>query len=205
MRITAEEKTATRERILDAAIQAFRKRGFESTTTRDIATAAGIATGTLFNYFATKEAIVEFLAEQALAKARSRFDWDAAVGDLEEGLFAYVAAELRQLKPLRKFVAPLLETSLSPLAVARPSGSNNGLRVEHLETVANLARKHGFPDLSPVALQVYWTLYVGVLAFWAVDKSPKQEDTLALLDQSLTMFVAWLPSEQLRSEHRKTL
>lgn len=199
MRITAEEKTATRDRILDAAIQAFRKRGFESTTTRDIAAAAGIATGTLFNYFATKEAIVEFLAEQALASARSRFVWVASGGDLEEGLFAYVATELRQLKQLRKFITPLLESSLCPLAVAPRSDSNNVLRVEHMETVAGLARQHGFPDLSPVTLQVYWTLYIGVLAFWAVDKSPKQEDTLALLDQSLTMFVAWL-----RSEHRKT-
>jgi AcrR family transcriptional regulator len=196
MRITAEEKTATRQRILDAAIQAFRKRGFESTTTRDIATAAGIATGTLFNYFATKEAIVEFLAEQALARARSRFDGNVSEGDLEESLFAYVAAELRQLKPLRKFIMPLLETSLCPLALARRSDSNNVLRAGHMETVAGLARKHGFPDLSPVTLQVYWTLYIGVLAFWAVDKSPKQEDTLALLDQSLAMFVA-----SLRSEH----
>jgi hypothetical protein len=42
-------------------------------------------------------------------------------------------------------------------------------------------------------------LYTGVLAFWAGDKSPKQEDTLALLDQSLTMFVGWL-----RSEHGKS-
>lgn len=198
MRITAEVKTATRERILDAAIQAFRKRGFESTTTRDIATAAGIATGTLFNYFATKEAIVEFLAKEALASARSRFVWVASGGELEEGLFAYVAAELRQLKSLRKFITPLLESSLCPLAVAPRSDSNNVLRVEHMETVASLARQHGFPDLSPVTLQVYWTLYIGVLAFWAVDKSPKQEDTLALLDESLAMFVAWL-----RSEHKK--
>ena len=30
------------------------------------------------------------------------------------------------------------------------------------------------------------------LAYWASDKSPKQEDSLALLDQSLNMFVAWL-------------
>jgi AcrR family transcriptional regulator len=193
MRITAEAKSATRRRILDAAIQAFRKRGFESTTTRDIAAAAGIATGTLFNYFATKEAIVEFLAAEALAQAKSRFDRDAPEGELVEALFAYVAAELRQLKPLRTFITPLLETSLSSLA--RPSDSNNALRAEHMETVAGLARGHGFPDLSPVALQVYWTLYIGVLAFWAADKSPKQEDTLALLDQSLTMFVAWLRSE----------
>jgi AcrR family transcriptional regulator len=197
MRITAEEKTATRQRILDAAIQAFRQRGFESTTTRDIATAAGIATGTLFNYFATKEAIVELLAAEALARARSRFDREASSeGELEEALFAYIAVELRQLKPLRKFITPLLETSLCPLVAARRCDSNNVLRVEHMETYAGLARKHGFPDLSPVTLQVYWTLYIGVLAFWAVDKSPKQEDTLALLDQSLTMFVAWLRSER---------
>jgi AcrR family transcriptional regulator len=195
MRITAEEKTATRERILDAAIQSFRTRGFEATTTRDIATAAGIATGTLFNYFPTKEAIVEFLAEQALAKARTGFAREASEGELDEELFAYVAAELRQLKPLRRFITPLVATSLCPLAVASRSDSNSILRVEHLETVDGLARKHGFRELSPVTLQVYWTLYIGVLAFWAVDKSPKQEDTLALLDQSLTMFVAWLRSE----------
>jgi AcrR family transcriptional regulator len=200
MRITAEEKTATRQRILDAAIRAFRKQGFEATTTRDIASAADIATGTLFNYFPTKEAIVELLAAEALARARSNFAWDASEGELEEALFALIAAELRQLKPLRKFITPLLETSLSPLAVTRRSDSNRSLRAEHLEIVVDLARQHGCLDLSPVALQMYWTLYMGVLAFWAADKSPKQEDTLALLDQSLRMFVAWL-----RSEHGKTL
>jgi AcrR family transcriptional regulator len=196
MRITAEEKTATRQRILVAAVQAFRKQGFESTTTRDIAAAAHIATGTLFNYFATKEAIVETLAQQALAAARAKIERDGAAGELEEALFVYVAAELRQLKPLRKFISPLLQTSLSPLAASQRCHPDRGLRVEHLETVAGLALARGFPELSPIALQVYWTLYIGVLSFWATDKSPKQEDTLALLDRSLAMFVAWLRSEQ---------
>jgi AcrR family transcriptional regulator len=194
MRITAEEKSATRQRILDAALEAFRTSGFESTTTRDIASAADIATGTLFNYFATKEAIVECLAEEALAKGHANFARQTRVGDLEEELFAYVAAELRQLKALRRFIMPLLETSLCPLAAPR-SDAPGALRVEHLETVAGLARKHGLAELSPVTLQVYWTLYIGVLVFWASDKSPKQEDTLALLDQSLAMFVAWLRHE----------
>ena len=151
------------------------------------------------NYFATKEAIVECLAECALAKARASFAKRASEGDLEEELFAYIAMELRQLKPLRRFITPLLETSLCPLSVARQAGSSNILRVEHLEVVECLTRKHRFVELSPIALQVYWTLYIGVLAFWAGDKSPKQEDTLALLDQSLAMFVAWL-----RNEYRAT-
>jgi AcrR family transcriptional regulator len=196
MRITAEEKEATRRRILDAAIESFRKHGFEATTTRDIATAADIATGTLFNYFATKEAIVEFLAAQALGRAKSHLKKERSPDDLAEALFAYIAAELRQLKPLRKFIAPVLATAFSPFAATRQSDSNNAIRAEHIETVEELAHQHGIPELSPVALQVYWTLYIGVLSFWAADKSPKQEDTLALVDQSLTMFVSWLRTEQ---------
>jgi hypothetical protein len=46
--------------------------------------------------------------------------------------------------------------------------------------------------LSATALQLYWTLYAGVLAFWATCPSPKQEDTLALIDDSLDMFAGWL-------------
>src|SRR4051812_1669167 len=184
MRITVAEKSATRQRILDAAVAAFCARGFEATTTRDIAQSAGIAAGTLFNYFATKEAIVQSLAQEALHKAWSDMSAEPLAKDLSEALFALVAAELRQLRPLRKYLLPLLESSLSPLAAQRSSGDDD-LRQAHLELVHDLLRQHGVVELPPLALQVYWTLYTGVLAFWAGDKSPKQEDTLALLDQSL--------------------
>ncbi len=40
--------------------------------------------------------------------------------------------------------------------------------------------------------RLYWTLHTGILAFWAEDPSPKQEETLALIDDSLNMFGAWL-------------
>jgi AcrR family transcriptional regulator len=203
MRVTAAEKDATRRRILDAAVERFRGQGFDATTTRDIADAAGIATGTLFNYFPTKEAIVTTLAGTAIAKARTNFPHDSAETSLEEDLFAFIAAELRQLKPLRKFITPLLETTLSPLSAAHANQPNESLRTDHLETVANLVRKHRLPEPTAVALQMYWTLYTGALAFWAGDKSPKQEDTLALLDQSLAMFVSWLKSEQGKSQPRR--
>ncbi len=201
MRITSEEKNATRRRIVEAAVELFRTRGFEATTTRDIAREAGIAVGTLFNYFETKEAVVASLAAQALTGARTaasargndRTSDKVNQPSLEEGLFALIAAELRQLKPLRKFITPLLESALSPLAAAaRQDGTVESLRVDHLEAVAAIARRHGIAEISPVSLQVYWSLYTGVLAFWSTDKSPKQEETLALLDQSLNMFAAWL-------------
>jgi AcrR family transcriptional regulator len=69
MRITAEAKSATRQRILQAAMSLFVSDGWQHTTTRGIAVAAGIATGTLFNYFPTKEAIAAALMAEF---ARSR-------------------------------------------------------------------------------------------------------------------------------------
>lgn len=193
MRISAEAKSATRQRILDVAAELFRTKGFEATTTRDIAQAAEIATGTLFNYFAAKETIVTELAADSLDRARHTFEKQAAEAEtLEEALFSRVAVELRQLRPCRKFIAPMLETAFSPLAAAARNAPGEDLRQRHLEAVTDLAYRHGLKEFSPVALQLYWTLYTGVLAYWATDKSPKQEDTLALLDQSLSMFVAWL-------------
>jgi AcrR family transcriptional regulator len=202
MRVTAETKTATRQRILHAARQLFATSGFDASTTRAIADAAGIATGTLFNYFTSKEAILASLAADAVAAAHLDFEERAVQAEsFEEELFAFVAAGLRKLKPLRKHLSVLLETALCPLA-ANSHSEAQCLRLAHLEMVARLAKKHGLGELPPVALQLYWTLYTGVLMFWANDGSPKQEDTLALLDHSLSMFVGWLQREGERNESR---
>jgi AcrR family transcriptional regulator len=192
MRVTAQVKAATKERILRAARRLFAEKGYEATTTRDIAVAAEIASGTLFNYFPTKEAIVACLAADAIGDSLAAADGGLGGADtLEEDLFAVVAAGLRKLKHLRRHLPALLETYLSPLAAA-PDVQSTSLRAGHLEAVAALAARHGYGELSPTALQLYWTLYTGVLAFWANDNSPKQEDTLALADDALNMFVGWL-------------
>jgi AcrR family transcriptional regulator len=191
MRVTAQTKEATRKRILEVARRLFAEKGYEETTTRDIARAAGIASGTLFNYFPSKEAVVAQLAGEALAGVGTPGEPGGRGETLEEDLFALVAAGLRKLKPLRRHLPVLLETSLSPLAVVA-DGDAASLRTGHLEAVGATAAAHGFEELSPTALQLYWTLYTGVLVFWANDKSPRQEDTLALIDDSLNMFVGWL-------------
>jgi AcrR family transcriptional regulator len=210
MRITADAKDATRKRILSVAQRQFAKNGFETTTTRDIARAANIAIGTLFNYFPTKESIVDYLVSEACTRAAEQFSANSdptpqtepAPHDgvahtnqqltLEEELFAHIAASLRSLKPLRKYLPALLETTLSPTAHARPTDGPSVQSV-HLETVEQIVARHGHHEvLTAIGLQLYWTLYTGVLAFWASDKSPRQEDTLALVDQSLAMFVGWL-------------
>jgi hypothetical protein len=85
-----------------------------------------------------------------------------------------------------------LETSLSPLT-GDQDGERRSLRSIHLETVGAIVSRHLKPEsFSSVAAQLYWTLYLGILKFWSTDRSRRQEDTLALADESLNMFVRWL-------------
>lgn len=68
-RITEAHKTETRAQIILVATQFFATKGFDQTKTKAIAKSCGIAEGTLFNYFKTKDellvAVFQHLANQA--------------------------------------------------------------------------------------------------------------------------------------------
>jgi len=61
---------ARRTQILMGAAQVFAEKGFHKATTKEIAEAAGVAEGTIYNYFANKRelllAMIELLAVQSL-------------------------------------------------------------------------------------------------------------------------------------------
>lgn len=57
-RRSPQSESETRSRILQAAQRLFARRGFDGTTTHDLAEAAGVAEGTLFRYFENKKAIL---------------------------------------------------------------------------------------------------------------------------------------------------
>ncbi|MCA9186910.1 MAG: TetR/AcrR family transcriptional regulator [Pirellulaceae bacterium] len=192
MRVTAETKAATRRSLLVASRKLFRQQGFEQTTTRDIARAADVAHGTLFNYFADKEAVLSAVVSDAVSAALAKFqESPPAKCSLEESLFSLVALQLRQLKTMRKLLPALVESLLSPLA-GKSDEAAMSVRLSLLDAATQLAIRHGYGELSSMALQLLWTLFTGILIFWANDTSPKQEDTLALIDHSLAMFVGWL-------------
>ena len=194
MRITAEARKQTRQKILDCSLELFRTKGFDETTSRDIARQAQIANGTLFNYFPHKEAIVLQLACDALERTEAAFRKRRREGaDLVEDLFLHVSTGLRQMAAFRTFVGSALETHLGPATDDAVCEQATAIRLQHIETVSRLISEHGRDEpLTALQLQMYWLLFSGVLAFWAKDSSRKQEDTLALLDQSMRMFVAWL-------------
>ena len=190
MRITAEARNSTRQRILEVATALLARDGWQRTTTRAIALEAGIATGTIFNYFPTKESIAAALIAEALEQAGKAFrDGRRADDSLNADLFLMIWSGLRSLQEYRNFLGPAAETIFSPLARQTAGSPGDAIRAKHLELVHSILISHGFPSALPAATtQLYWTLYMGVFAYWAADESPGQEDSLALLDQSLILF-----------------
>jgi hypothetical protein len=90
----------------------------------------------------------------------------------------------------------VFEGTLSPLSSGQVCREADQVRLEHLQVVRGLLTNNGtnprIAELSIVSLHLYWTLFLGVMAFWAQDESPNQEESLALLDQSVRLFVTTL-------------
>lgn len=191
MRISEQAKQECRTRILERATELFCARGFEQTTTRDIALAAGVAAGTVFNYFPSKETMAMTMVSDAFALGAQDFQRNLdGREELDEELFSLITSGLRRLRPLRPFLPPVLERSLSPFPRRNVCPEGEAARQRHLDSVQEILVRHGFSAIPDyVATTIYWSLYLGILAFWTSDESPDQEASKALIDYALRTFV----------------
>src|SRR5687767_9530622 len=97
----AQNKEKTKRDILRAALELFSRRGFFRTTTKQISEKAGIAEGTLFNYFKTKEDLALYFFEQEIG---GLIEWyhkqrELREAALPEKLFAIIHHHLERISP----------------------------------------------------------------------------------------------------------
>ena len=64
MSLREKKKIETKHKIFEVAGRLFKEKGFENTTVDEITSKAGIAKGTFFNYFPTKETLLLYFGEQ---------------------------------------------------------------------------------------------------------------------------------------------
>jgi AcrR family transcriptional regulator len=70
------QKQATAQRIFEAALDLFMQQGYAATTVEQITKAAGVAKGTFFTHFASKEAILEHIGQIQMNRLRDTFAAD---------------------------------------------------------------------------------------------------------------------------------
>lgn len=113
-----KQREATAQRILETALGLFERVGFEQTTVDRIVGEAGVAKGTFFHHFASKDAILGWVGEQQIKGLRRAIDQHPRWARLGfEARIRFVLLRLgeahAQRKGLIKFLAAaLLKTDL---------------------------------------------------------------------------------------------
>lgn len=193
------KKAATLHRITRAALELFQSRGFEATTTRAIARRAGIAEGTLFNYFPAKEDIALHFFEEEVEHAIATVQGNARLrsAPLHEKLFALIESQLEYLAPYENFIGAAVVQAMTPGSRLGPANIKaHGAWVRYLGFVQDLfdeaVRKKQIAPIGWWVPQAYWVYYMTVVLFWLHDQSPGKQHTLAFLDRSLKAGIAML-------------
>lgn len=68
-----EQKEYTKRILTDSAIKLFKQNGFQSTTVQQITDLAGVAKGTFFNYFQSKESVLHSIGISQIAFLESYY------------------------------------------------------------------------------------------------------------------------------------
>ncbi|NJE84869.1 TetR/AcrR family transcriptional regulator [Thermococcus sp. CX2] len=82
----------TRERILKAAEELFAEKGYDKTTVDEIVEKAGVAKGTFYNYFKSKEELIKIVALQSLPYSAIREELEREHESLTEFLHSIAKA-----------------------------------------------------------------------------------------------------------------
>jgi AcrR family transcriptional regulator len=180
--------SSTRERILDAAESLFASRGFEGAAMRDIAAGANLNPASLYNHFASKQALFEAVLERglrplfALLDTLELVDWspeslDAATDTfisqlaLQPRLPALLEQEAliggRHLTRLtEQWLRPLFDRALATVEETRASGRTGALA-------------HWEDDELPILLMTFHHVILGNFALAPMLREVLDEDPLS--------------------------
>ena len=115
MGLREEKKQEQRRAILETAVGLFRERGFAATRVGEIAERLRISEATFFNYFPSKQSVLEAVAADLIDRAISRLHLEAADGSrpVTARIEAVVETFAREFAGDREFAALLaLNTQL---------------------------------------------------------------------------------------------
>jgi len=186
-------KAETYERLMRAALRLFAEQGLAGTTIEQITEAADVGKGTFFNYFPTKEHVLQAFGDTRIKKIKAALEeakqggqpmWQvlrrlarslAEEASHTPGLLRSILVAPLSREPVREFMCDRLREGRAALTEIFQIGQERGeLRTDL--SAAYMAR--GFQQ------SVF-----GALVLWSLDP---QGDLIAWLDVWLEMFLAGL-------------
>ena len=193
----------TRARIVDAAMRLFEERGYEKTTMRAVAAAAGVSLGNAYYYFGSKEELVQGFYDRiqdrhALA-ARQAME---GLAGFAERLAATELAFVDAAEPYHRFAARFFAVAADPASPLSPFSPAS--------TRAREASQQIFRDvltgsdlkadarLLEELPELLWLAHLGMVLRWVHDRSEGQAATRTLIRRSVLLIDRTVRMSRLR-------
>jgi len=180
----------TKARIVSAALELFRQHGYEATTMRAVAEAAGVSLGNAYYYFSSKEYLLQAYYHEIHVH---HMEQSLPVLEREKGLKArllgVIKVQLQVIEPYHRFSGLLFKTAGDPHSPLNPFHEDSAAtRLEATELFAKVIEGKGVKvpkDLRAELPQLLWVYSMGIVLFWIHDKSAGRARTHALVEQSV--------------------
>jgi AcrR family transcriptional regulator len=192
----ASRGEASQEVIFETALSLFRKRGFDRTTMRDVASKAGVALGGTYYYFRSKNDIVsayyERLRGQHELQVRRVLETEP---DLRKRLGAMFGVSMDLLKRDRKLIAGLFRSIGDVEAVSPFSAETAALRERAVKLFEDALGPADLPEETRrLVATALWGGHMAMLLYMMLDESKGQQKTRRLVDGMLDALVPMIPA-----------
>ena len=185
---------ARRTQILLGAAQVFAKKGFHKSTTKEIAQAAGVAEGTIYNYFDNKRELLLAMVEMVATQSLKSLIVDQPPDDPREFLTLVIRDRLQLIRDQGHLMLPLVAEIFSDEKL------REGVYSQILRPLMNLVEQHlqhhmdvgKLRQVNPIIITRAFmgTLVVNTLIkFSGID--PRYEDIAdeELIDEIISLFL----------------
>ena len=200
MRISEAQKRKNLVALLNAALELFAEKGYDSTSMREISTRAGFSPGTIYSYFPDKEQIFFAYFDQQqdqLAASLTEID-DFETFSLTEKLQTTLESLLEGYAPQRPFVAEtykaLLDSPFKSFSALAPIRRKYVTLVEGFVSQAVAGGTLPPQPFQRFLVNLFWDYSNLVVLYWLRDTSVMYTNTSQLIDLSLGIYLEVLRS-----------
>ena len=141
-----ETRSKTRRLILDSSLKLFANKGFHGTSINDIARAAGISKGLAYNYFESKEKILNAIFEEALNTGNLLEEQLEDITDPYEKIAFIIQAMFDYMKNEEEFWRLYFATSLQPEIFETSQIVNIKFAQIYLKIIEKIFKEVGLKD-----------------------------------------------------------
>ena len=185
---------AARDRLYTIALRLIGDRGYESTTLRDIAGAAGVSVGLLYRYFPSKQAVILALYDD-LSSEFARRATGMPSGRWRDRFVFALRTSLHVLDPHRpalRALTPVLVGDPGDNIFAAPTAFSRRRVQGVFERAVTEATDAPTSPLAEALGRLLYLVHLAVLLWWLLDRTTGQRATrgLVLLTERILPSIA---------------